>query len=396
MNRVVPFFMVLLNRVLIAFKYRLYPNKQQETMLLKHFGCCRWVFNWALADKTKAWQESKKRISRYDLDKQLPKLKKAAETTWLSEVNSQTLQQSLVHLELAFDKFFREKKGYPRFKSKHGPQAFSCPQSARVDEQSGTLSLPKIGWIPMAFSRSFSGNIKTVTVSRMPTGKYFASLLVEDGKPLPAPKKYGDKTTLGVDVGIKHFATLSTGEKIENPRHLKQNLARLKREQRRLSRRKKGSNNCNKQRLKVARLHEKVANCRKDFLHKLSTRLIRENQALAFETLNIAGMLRNHKLAQHIADVAWGMFFEFCGYKAEWKGKNILTIGQFRPSSRESVCGYVNADFKLSDRVWTCPHCGRTYDRDIQAAQNIKRWALHPENIRRDTPELKLVEVGNG
>lgn len=365
-------------------------------MLLKHFGCCRWIYNWALHSKAKAWQESNSRLTRFALSAQLPKLKKDEATAWLSEVNSQALQQSLVHLELAFDRFFREKKGYPRFKSKHGPQSFSCPQWVSVDWAGSSISFPKLGAVRSVLSRSFTGAIKTVTVSRTTTGKYFASVLVEDGKPTPTSRKYGEKTTVGVDVGIKHFATLSTGEKIENPRHFKQHLARLKREQRRLSRKQKGSSNRNKQRLKVARLHEKVANCRKDFLHKISTRLIRENQAIAFETLNIAGMLRNRRLAQHIADVAWGTFFQFCGYKASLKGRTILTIGQWLPSSRQSICGYVNADLTLSERIWTCPRCGRIYDRDIHAAQNIKRWALHPENIRRDTPEFTLVQVGNG
>ena len=364
-------------------------------MLLKHFGCCRFLFNWGLAQKTQAWQESKKRLSRYDLDKQLPKLKKQPETEWLSEVNSQALQQSLVQLELAFDKFFKEKKGYPRFKSKHGPQNFSCPQNVKVSETS--ISLPKIGAVRAVISRLFEGQIKTVTVSRTATGQYFASVLVEDGRELPASKKHTEKTTVGIDVGLKHFATLSNGEKIENPRPLKRKLSRLKREQRRLSRKQKGSKNRRKQRLKVARVHEQVANSRKDFLHNVSTRLIRENQAVALETLNIQGMLKNRKLAHHMADVGWGMFFEFSKYKAVWNGKTILQIGQWQPSSKQSLCGYVNADLKLSDRLWTCPQCARTYDRDIQAAQNIKRFALHPENfVPQDMREVRLVEVGVG
>lgn len=365
-------------------------------MLLKHFGCCRWVFNWALSQKSRAWSESKKRVSRYDLSKQLPTLKKDAATAWLADVNSQALQQSLVRLELAFDKFFRAKKGYPRFKSKRGPQSFACPQGVALNNSTGTVALPKIGIVRAVISRPSVGKLKTVIISRTATGKYFAAAITDDGRTIPTPTNYSDKTTLGVDVGITHFATLSTGEKIKNPRHLKRNLSRLKREQRRLSRRKKGSSNRNKQTIIVARIHEKVANCRKDFMHKISTRLIRENQALAFETLNINGMLKNHRLARHIADASWGMFFQFCRYKAEWNGKTILTIGPFQPSSRESICGYVNPNLGLGDRIWTCPKCGNTYDRDIHAAMNIKRWAMHPENIRRDTPEVRLVEVGVG
>ena len=372
-------------------------------MLLQHFGCCRWVFNWGLAKKTEAWQNTKKRLGRYDLDKQLPKLKRQPETEWLSAVNSQALQQSLVHLELAFDQFFQEKKGYPRFKSKHGPQSFSCPQNVAVSWELSTMAFPKIGPVRSVLSRTFEGQMKSVTVSCTPTGKYFASVLVENGRELPATKKHSEKTTVGVDVGLKHFATLSTGEKIENPRPFQRRMSRLQREQRRLSRQQKGSKNRNKQRLKVARIHERVADSRKDFLHKVSTRLLRENQAVAFETLKIQNMSasaqgtienpgRNVKqksgLNRSLLDAGWGMFFEFSKYKAAWNGKTILQIGMFRTSSRTSVCGYVNAELKLSDRVWTCPQCGRTYDPDIQAAENIKRWALYPENtVRRDTSE---------
>jgi putative transposase len=290
----------------------MYPNREQATLISKHFGCVRWIYNWALAAKTKAWADSKKRVSRYDLDKQLPILKKTTETEWLKEVNAQSLQQAIVHLELAFDKFFKEKKGYPKFKSKRdNHQSFSVPQSTEVDFESQSIYLPKIGWARLALSRTFNGQAKTVTVSRTPTGKHFVSVLVDDGKGFPAQKTYSEKTTIGIDVGLAHFATLSTGEKIDNPRHLNKALRRLASAQRHLARKQKGSKNRNKQRIKVARIHERVTNCRKDFLHKLSTRLVRENQALAFETLNIKGMIQNRKLARHISDVAWGMFGEF-------------------------------------------------------------------------------------
>lgn len=381
--------------MLKAYKYRIYPNQEQSVLIAKHFGCTRFIYNWALAKKIEAYQATQKTLHRYDLVPLIPKLKKEQETEWLKEVNSQSLQQELVYLELAFDKFFKEKKGFPKFKSKHGYQSFGCPQFVSVDFEAGTISFPKLPQVKAVLSRSFDGRIKTVTVSRTPTGKYFASVLVDDGKEFPAAKKYAEKTTVGVDVGLTHFATLSTGEKIDNPRHLKRRISKLRREQQRLSRKVKGSKNRNKQRLKVARVYEKVSNSRKDFLHKISTRLISENQAVAFETLNIQGMLKNQKLALHIADVGWGMFFGFSKYKAAWNGKTILQIGQWQPSSKQSVCGYVNHELKLSDRVWTCPQCGRTYDRDIQAAQNIKRWALHPENsVRQDMPEFTLAEIG--
>src|SRR4051812_6586069 len=295
----------------------MYPNREQATLISKHFGCVRWIYNWALAAKAKAWADSKKQLSRYDLSEQLPILKKATETEWLKEVNAQSLQQSIVHLELAFDRFFKEKKGYPKFKSKRdNHQSFAVPQSTEVDFESQSIYLPKIGWVRLALSRTFKGQVKKVTVSRTPTGKHFVSVLVDDGKNLPAQKTYSEKTTIGIDVGLTHFATLSTGEKIDNPRHLNKALRRLASAQRHLSRKQKGSKNRSKQRIKVARIHERVTNCRKDFLHKLSTRLVRENQALAFETLNIKGMMSNHRLARHITDVAWGTFGFFCGYKA--------------------------------------------------------------------------------
>jgi len=365
--------------MLRAYKYRLYPSKSQAILLAKHFGCCRWIYNWALAKKIESYQKTKKTLHRYDLVPFLPKLKRAEETAWLAEVNSQSLQQELVYLELAFDRFFREKKGFPKFKSKHSDrQSFGCPQHVSVQERA--ITLPKIGSVKAVVSRSFTGAIKTVTVSRTGTNKYYASVLVEDGKELPASKKYREKTTIGIDLGLTDFATLSTGEKIANPRHLKQNLARLKREQRRLSRKKKGSNNRNKQRIKVALIHERVTNIRKDFLHKLSTRLVRENKALAFETLNIAGLLKSHKLARHIADAAWGMFEEFCEYKLRWSGKTKLQIGMFAKSSGVSNCGWIKRNLTLKDRTWRCDQCGKVYDRDIQAARVIKHWALHQEN----------------
>jgi putative transposase len=376
-----------------AYKYRLYPNNAQKTLFAKHFGCCRWIYNWALNRKIQTYQLTKKSIHRYKLNVELPKLKKAEDTAWLSEVNSQSLQQELIYLELAYARFFREKKGFPKFKSKHGHQSFGCPQGVKVGKSD--ISFPKIGSVKAVISRTFKGKIKTVTVSMTPTGKYFASVLVDDGKELPITKKYSEKTTVGIDLGLTHFATLSTGEKIANPRHLKQNLARLKREQRRLSRRVKGSNRRNKQRIKVARIHERVANIRQDFLHKLSTRLVSENQALAFETLNITGMLRNHKLARHIADAGWNTFVQFSAYKLLWNGKTMLRIGRFDPSSKLCDCGEINRELKLSDRAWTCGKCNRTHDRDIQAARNIKRLALHPKNfVPQDMREM-LVEVGS-
>ena len=251
-----------------------------------------------------------------------------------------------------------------------------------VDFDNNKVKLPKIGWIKAVLHRKFEGVLKTATVSMTRTGKYFISILVDDGKDLPEKEPFDDESAVGVDVGIAHFATLSTGEKIENPRHLKNSLARLKVLQRRLSRTKKGSNNREKARRKVAKLHEKIANQRSDFLHKVSHKLVSENQAIAIETLNVQGMMKNHHLAQAILDVSWYEFFRQLTYKAEWYGKVILTIGQFQPSTKIcSACGEVVNGLTLADREWTCSKCGTVHDRDINAAINIKKFALQDQNI---------------
>lgn len=358
----------------------------------KHFGCCRWIYNWALAKKIEVWQAEKRSVSRYELDANLPKLKENHETEWLSEVNSQSLQQELVSLEKAYAQFFREKHGFPKFKSKKNRQRFQVPQRASVSFEDETLSLPKFGPIRAVFSRKFDGKIKTVTVSRDPSGKHYASVLVETGVDVETTHLFSKETTVGIDLGLKDFATLSTGEKIENPRFLKASLDKLRREQRSLSRKQKGSNNRKKQRIRVALAHEEIRFQRQDFLHKLSTRIIRENQAVALETLNVKGMVRNRRLARSISDVGWGEFARQLEYKALWYGRTILRIGQFEPSSKLCNCGILNRELKLSDREWTCPDCGATHDRDVLAANNIKQMAL--SQIRRGTPESTLVESG--
>lgn len=378
--------------MLKAYKYRLYPNREQVVLMSKHFGCCRWVYNWALAKKIETWQTEKRSVSRYELDANLPKFKDNPETEWLSEVNSQSLQQELVSLEKAYTRFFREKNGFPRFKSKKNRQRFQVPQRASVSFEDGTLSLPKFSSINAIFSRKFDGKIKTVTVSRDPSGKHYASILVESGVDVEPTQSLSKEETVGIDLGLKDFATLSTGEKIDNPRFLKKSLTKLVREQRRLSRKQKGSNNRKKQRVKLAQAHEKVRFQRQDFLHKLSTRIIRENQAVALETLNVKGMVKNRSLARSISDVGWGEFVRQLEYKAAWYGKTILKIGMFEPSSRLCTCGIINRDLKLSDREWTCQQCGAIHDRDVLAANNIKQMAL--SQIRWDTPESTLVESG--
>jgi putative transposase len=301
----------------------------------------------------------------------------------LKEVNSQSLQSSIKNLDNAFTRFFREKKGFPKFKSKKNPvQAFQVPQHYSVDFEKNRIKLPKIGLIKIALSREFFGICKTATVSKSPTGKYYISILVDDEKDFPIKEKFSENTTLGVDVGIKDFVVLSNGEKVENPKYLKNSLQKLKILSKRLSSKQKGSNNFKKAKLRISQLHEKITNQRNDFQHKLSLKLVRENKAIALETLNVTGMLKNHCLAQSISDAGWSNFVTKLEYKAEWFGKTILKIGRFEPSSKIcNVCGYHNSNLTLKDREWECPDCKTKHDRDINAAINIKKFALQSQNL---------------
>ena len=352
-----------------AYSYRIYPNQKQIEIFEKHFGCVRYVYNYGLQRKIEEYEKTEKSPSCFDLIKEITKLKK--DLLWLSYVNAQSLQMSLRNLDNAYTRFFREHKGFPKFKNKNSQQSFSCPQEVKLVGK--YLSIPKIKNIKCVIDRNFEGKIKTTTIKKTTTGKYFVSILVDNGKELP--KKMKIEKAIGIDLGIKTFATISTGEKIDNPRHLNNSLKRLKVLQRRLSKKKKGSNNRLKAKYKVALLSEKIANQRKDFLHKLSTRLVSENQAICLEDLNVSGMIRNHCLARHIQDCGWSEFVRQLEYKSEWFGKHIFKIGRFQPSSKICSCGAINHDLKLSDRVWTCKICGLTHDRDILASQNILKFS---------------------
>lgn len=364
--------------ILRAYKYRLYPTKDQEILLAKHFGAARWVYNYALDKKIKAYQLNGETLSRFSIQKDLPILKDLEETSWLREVNSQTLQASLENIDKAFTKFFRDKKGFPKFKSKHNNrQSFSVPQKGKVNFNSNTISIPKFKTdIKCKISRRFEGRSKTFTITKTPTDKYFVSVLVEVDKELPNLKPIDENKAVGLDLGIKTFATLSNGDEIQNPKYLKLAMKRMKRLQRKVSKKVKGSNNRAKAIKKLALLHEKVTNKRDDFLHKVSAKLISEYDTLCLETLRASSMLKNHKLAQALSDISIGKFNLMLDYKAKWNGVNILRIGQFEPSSKMCTCGVINKDLKLSQRTWTCSSCGAKHERDFLAAKNIKRFAL--------------------
>jgi len=377
--------------MLKAYKFRLYPNKEQKISIMKHINCCRYVYNFSLEQKIRAY-ELDINMTQYDLNKLLPKLKKKNE--WLKEMNSQSLQQENAHLDSAFKRFFREKKGFPKFKSK---KSFSVPQNYEVDFTTNKIKLPKIGLIKAKLHRKFKGKMKTATVSVTPTGKYFISILVDDNKKLPKPKKFDKNNTLGIDVGIEHFATLSNGEKIDNPKYLKSKLDRIKILQKRASKKQKNSKNRIKANLRVAKLYKKINNQRRDFLHKLTTKIVSdsENQAIAIENLNIQGMSKNHHLARSITDTSWYEFFSQLEYKCKWKGKTLLKVGRFEPTSKIcSVCGTVNNELDLSIREWTCANCKTKHDRDVNAAINIKKFASQHQNLISEAPkELRGVPV---
>ena len=364
--------------MLKAFKYRLYPNKEQKVLLEKHFGCVRFVWNWALGKKMEAYQKDKTNLSRYELQAELPKMKKS-EQPWLAEVGSLSIQSKLEDLDKAYTSFFKKKVAYPKFKCKRNDQKFRVPQNTKVDFEKRKVIIPKfLGGITCVFDRQFEGDISSSYVSRTTTGKYFISILVEDGKELPTKPKIAETSTIGIDLGLKHFATFSNGEKIENPKPLKRFLKKLKKQQRQLSKKTKGSNNRNKQRIKVAKIHEKITNCRKDFHHKLSHKLTHDNQVktICMETLSTKDMMENSQMARQIADVGWNSFTNILKYKCDWYGKNFIQIGRFEPSSKLCSCGYINQTLTLKDREWTCPSCNVTHDRDILAANNIKKLGL--------------------
>jgi len=365
-----------------ARKYRIYPTNSQKELIHKHCGSVRFLYNLALETKTTAYLGNRVNLSRYDLQKQVVDLKK--ELPWLKETNSQSLQSALINLDEAYKKFFKG-AGFPKFKKKTNGGSFAVPQNVIVEND--LLIIPKFKeGIKIVLHRTINGTIKSATISVTPTGKYFVSILCDTKEEIPTKAPIEENTTIGVDLGIKDFLTTSDGEVVDNPKYLKNNIDRLKVLQRSASKKKKGSSNRRKANKRVALLHEKITNQRQDFLHKVSTKLIRENQTIALETLGISNMIKNHNLAQAISDVSWSEFNRMIEYKAEWYGVNVLRIGRFTPSSKACECGVINKDLKLSDRVWKCKSCGRVNERDYLAARNIKKFALYKESSGQELP----------
>lgn len=352
-----------------SYKYRIYPTKQQEILINKHFGACRFVYNLALETKLMAYTGNKINLSCFDLMKQLPDLKK--ECIWLKEISGQALQQSVINLDKAYTNFFKGYSDFPKFKKKNSKNSFISPQSIIIKNNKLFISKFRKG-IKIVLHKEINGIIKRATISKTSTDKYFVSILIDTQKEIPIKQSIKENTTIGIDLGIKSFLVTSNNQKFDNPKYLKHNLLKLKYIQRKYSKY-KGK----RTKYKLALLHEKITNQRKDFLDKTSTQLIKNHDSIAIEDLNIQGMVKNHKLAQCINDVSWGMFITMLEYKAEWYGKNILKIGRFDPSSKTcSNCGSINKELKLQDREWTCKYCGSILDRDINAAINIKSFAL--------------------
>jgi putative transposase len=355
--------------MLKAFKYRLNPTPEQSVLLNKHIGSSRFVYNLALECKQMAWAGNRVNLNCFDLIKQLPDLKKECE--WLKEINSQSLQQPIRNLDNAFTRFFKGQGSFPNFKKKSNGGSFNIPQNVALEN--GKLVIPKFKkGIDIVLHRPAKGEIRQATISRTPTGKYFVSILCETGEVIKPKAKIKENTTVGVDVGIKTFLVSSNGEHFDNPKYFRNSLSKLKYVQSKFSK-KKGK----RTKYKLAKLHEKVSNQRKDFLHKISSKLISDNQTVCIEDLNIKGMLANHKLALSISDCGWSMFVDMLRYKAEWQGKNILKIGRFEPSSKLcNCCGNINKELTLKDREWTCSKCNTLLDRDVNASINIKNFAL--------------------
>lgn len=353
-----------------AYRYRFYPTPEQVNVLARTFGCARYVYNWALRLRTDAYYERQQRVGYHESSAALTILKQQPETAWLNEVSSVPPQQALRHLDKAFRNFFAGRAGYPTFKTKRGRQAAEYTASAfKWNAESRTLTLAKMDTpLDIHWSRTFSGTPTTVTVSRDTAGRYFIAFLVdEDISPLGVVN-----AMVGVDVGLKDLAVLSTGEKLANPKRLRHSERRLAHAQRALARKQQGSRNREKARLKVAREHARIADQRLDGLHKLTTRLIRENQVICIESLAIKQMIRNHALAKAISDVGWGELVRQLQYKAVWYGRTVVAIDKWYPSSKRCFdCGHVLDSLPLDTRHWTCPVCGVRHDRDINAAKNI-------------------------
>ncbi len=384
-----------------AYRYRVYPTSEQEELLRRTIGCTRLVYNRALASRTEAWYERQERVDYVDTSAMLTAWKKQEDLQFLGEVSCVPLQQGLRHLQKAFANFWAGHAKYPNFKKKHNGGSAEFTKSA-FKWKDGQIWLAKCSdALPIRWSRQLSLGCEpsTVTVKLDASGRFYVSMLVDTAI---APLQKTDKS-IGLDVGVTSLITTSNGDKIANPKHFKRLRYKLKRVQKALSRKQKGSNNREKQRQKVARVHAQITDSRTDFLHKLTTQLVRENQTIVVEDLAIKNMVKNHKLAQSISDASWGELIRQLAYKCEWYGRELIKIDRWFPSSKRcGNCGHIVDKMPLDIREWDCPKCGTQHDRDINAARNIlaagHAVAVCGANIRPDGHKSKgqLRNSGNG
>jgi putative transposase len=356
-----------------SYKFRIEPTSEQIVLLSKHFGACRFVFNRFLHERKEKYLNEKTSLNYYDNARTLTDLKKEEDFDWLKEINSQSLQSAIRNLDSAYKNFFNKQNKFPRFKSKYDKQSFKIPQNALINERKLVIPKFKEG-IKINLHREIEGEILFATITKSTTGKYYVSITCEvNHKPFD---KTGSK--VGIDTGIKDLAILSDGKTYENIKVLKSKLKKLKYQQRQLSKKQKGSNSRQKQKIKLSLTHEKITNIRKDYLHKISTEIVKNQDIISVEDLSVKNMMKNHKLAQSLSDVSLGMFYTMLEYKSKWNDKSFVKIDRFFPSSKTcSNCGWIYQDLNLSIREWTCSSCTEHHDRDLNASKNILKQGIN-------------------
>lgn len=375
------------------YRYRIYPSKKQEALIERHFAASRLVYNLALECKQIAYSSLGKTVTMFDLLGQVSGL--IQDNNWLKELDSQSLRVPIINLNNAFSLFYNGHSRYPKYKSKKkSTPSFTSPHKDRIEIRNGRLFQPKFrDGIKIKLSREIKGEIRSSTIKRTKTGQYYVTILSKCGE---NAKKDGLRTdgVIGIDLGLKTFVTTSNGDKINSPEKIKKSLSKIKYLHKKVSKKQRGSNNKKKCVKKLAKEYQKVVNIRMDFLHKLSSKLVSENQTLCFEDLNIKGMMKNKSISRSVADSGWGMFVEMCKYKSNWNDKNLIQIGRFVPSSKKcSNCEEINNTLTLDDRSWACAKCGVVHDRDINAAINIKNIALNLGSVSpKKSAEVSLLK----